>query len=95
MIGGRSCASAITIIIPRPFVDTVADRGMGWMTAPVALPFVGVQLRAASRNVFGDEGPARQHIRVVAHPQAGLAGVARDAADDGGRSLVEVPWPLR
>jgi hypothetical protein len=48
-------ASAITIIIPRPFVDAVADRGMGWMTPPVALPFVGVQPRAASRNVFINE----------------------------------------
>jgi hypothetical protein len=60
--------SAISIIIPRPFVDTMANRGMGGMTAPVALPCVGVQLRAASRQVFGDEGTARPRVRVVAHP---------------------------
>ena len=77
-------ASAITIIISRPFVDTMADRGMGWMTAPVALPFVGVQPRAASRNVFGEEGTACPPVRVVAHPEALLTRVARDDADDGG-----------
>ena len=75
---------AITIIIPRPFVYAMADGGMGWMTAPVALPFVGVQPRTASRKVFGDEGTARPRVRVVAHPQALLARVARDDADDGG-----------
>jgi hypothetical protein len=76
--------SAITSIIPRPFVYAMADGGMGWMTAPVALPFVGVQPRAASRKGFGDEGTARPRVRVVAHPQAWLARVARDEADAGG-----------
>jgi hypothetical protein len=57
---------------------------MGWMTAPVALPCVGVQPRAASPHVFGDEGTARPRVRVVAHPKALLARVARDDADDGG-----------
>ena len=52
-------ALAIPIIIARPFADTVAHRGMGWMTAAVALPFVCVQLRAVSRNVLGDERLAR------------------------------------
>ena len=54
---------AITIVIPRPFAYTMADRGMGGMTAPVALPFVGVQQHAASGNVFGDEV---RHVRVSA-----------------------------
>src|SRR3712207_112841 len=76
--------SAIAISIPRPFAYTMADRGMGWMTAPVALPFIGVQPRAASRNVVGDEATTRPRVRVVAHPQALLARVARDDADDGG-----------
>jgi hypothetical protein len=69
-------ALAITIIIPGPFAYTVANRGMRWMTAPVALPFVGVQPRAASRNGFGDEGAARPRVRVVSHPKALLARVA-------------------
>src|SRR5262249_15632241 len=73
---------AVPIIIPRPFVDTMADRGMGGMTAPVALPFVGIQLRAASRQVFGDEGTARPRVRVIARPTALLARVARDDADN-------------
>jgi hypothetical protein len=77
-------ASAIGIIIPRPFVDAVPDRGMRWMTAAVALPFVGVQPRAASWDIFGDERAARPCVRVVAHPPALLARVPRDDADDGG-----------
>ena len=77
-------ALAITISIPCPLVHAVADGGVGWMTAPVALPFVGVQPRTASRKVFGNEGTASPRVRVVAHPQALLARVARDDADDGG-----------
>ena len=48
-------ALPITIIIPRPFVDTVADRGMGGMTAPVALPFVGIEQGAAWGHVVGNK----------------------------------------
>jgi hypothetical protein len=48
-------AVAIAVIIAGPFMRTVTYRGMGWMTPLVALPFVRVQLRAASWNVFGDE----------------------------------------
>jgi hypothetical protein len=77
-------ALAITVIIPRPFVHPMVDGGMGWMTAPVTLPFVGAQPRVASGNVFSDEGTARSRIRVVTHPPALLARLARDEADDGG-----------
>ena len=49
---------AITVIIPRPFAYAMADGGMGRMTAPVALPFVGVQPRAVSWDVFIDEATA-------------------------------------
>lgn len=77
-------ASAISVIVPRPFVDTRADRRMGWMTPPVALPCIGVPPRAASRNVFGDERTARRHVRVVAHPEALLTCSAGNNADDGG-----------
>ena len=53
-------ALAITVIIARPFVYTIADCGMGWMTAPAALPFVGVQPRAAT----GMFSPMRgRHVR--------------------------------
>ena len=62
----------------------VADRGMGWMTTPVALPFVGVQPRAASRQVFAGEPMTSPPVRVVPYPKALLARVARDDADDGG-----------
>src|SRR5687768_7307928 len=77
-------ASAIAIIIPRPFVYTMADGGMSWMTAAVALPFVGVQPRAASWNIVGDERAASPCVCVVTHPKALLTRVARNNADDGG-----------
>ena len=89
-------ASAITIVIPGPFAYPMADRAMDGMATPVALPFVGVQPRAASRNGFGDEGTARPRVRVVAHPEALLTRVARNNADDG-RPVVgigAVPPPL-
>ena len=40
-------ALAIPIIIPCPFVHTVADGGMGRMAAAITLPFVRVEQRAA------------------------------------------------
>jgi hypothetical protein len=76
--------SAITIVIPGSFAYTMAARGIGWMTAPIALPCVGVQPRAPSGKVFREEATARSCIRVVAHPEALLARVARHDADDGG-----------
>jgi hypothetical protein len=55
---------------------------MNWMATPIALPLVGVQLRAARRHVFGDEATAHPCVRVVAHPQALLARLARDHTDE-------------
>jgi hypothetical protein len=69
-------ASAVPIIIPGPFVDAVADRGMGWMTTPVALPLIGIQPGAASRQVFDDELVTSSPVRMVAHPKALLARLA-------------------
>jgi hypothetical protein len=48
-------ALAITIIIPRPFVHTVANRGMGRMAATIALPFVGIKQSAA--RMMADDFP--------------------------------------
>ena len=81
------CASAIPVIIPRPGVDTMADRRMGGMTALVALPCVGVQPRAASRHGFGDERTARLPVRVGAPPEALRTRVACHHADEGGPSM--------
>ena len=76
--------SAVPIIIARPFVDAVVDRGLGWMTAPVALPLIGIQPRAASRKVFEDEPMTSPPVRVVAHPKPLLPRLTRDDTDDRG-----------
>ena len=77
-------ALAITIIIARPFVDPMANRGMGWVATAVARPFVRVQRRAVSQNGCGDERLASPPVRVVAHPKMLLARLARDDPDDRG-----------
>src|SRR5215510_4096594 len=58
------CALAIASIIASPFVDPMANRGMGWMTSSVALPLIRIQLRAVSPNVFGAECLARPPLEV-------------------------------
>ena len=77
-------AAAVPVIIPGPFVDAVADRGMSWVTPSVALSRIGIQLGAANRQVFHDALMTHPPVRVVAQPKPLLACVARDEADDGG-----------
>jgi hypothetical protein len=69
-------AVAITIVVSRPFVHTVAHSAVGHVTATRALPFIGIEPRTASRHVVGHEGMAGPRVRVVTDPQALLSGVA-------------------
>jgi hypothetical protein len=88
--------AAIPISIPCPFLDTMADRGMVRMTPPIALPLVGIELRAAGGHVLGDQGRTRTRIGMVADPEALLACVPRDQAHNG-RTVIGVgpmPSPL-
>jgi hypothetical protein len=64
---------AIVIIIPRPFVHAVTGGRMIRMAASIARLLVGVELCAASRNVFGDEAAARPRVGVITAPKAVLA----------------------
>jgi hypothetical protein len=89
-------AAAIAVIIPRPFVHTMSNRGMGWMAPPIALPRVGIELRAVNRDVLRYQGCAGTPISMIANPEALLTGVPRDDADNG-RTVVGVgptPSPL-
>jgi hypothetical protein len=76
-------ASAITLLIPRPFAHTMSNRGMGRMAAAIALPCVGIEQGAAWGHMVGKKGVAGLPVRVVTDPAALLACVTRDAADDG------------
>jgi hypothetical protein len=76
-------ALPITIIIPRPFAHTMSNRGMVRMAAAITLPLIGIEPRAADRDVLRDQPRAGARIGVVTDPPALLARVARDDADDG------------
>jgi hypothetical protein len=81
--------SAVPVIISGPFVDAVADRGMGRVTPPVALPLVGIQPCAASREVFHDELMTRPSVGAVTHPEPLLACLTRDETDNG-RTIIGI-----
>jgi hypothetical protein len=82
-------ASAIPIVIASPFMHPVADSGMGRMAATIALPFVGVEYRATNWDVRRDQVVTGAFGRMVTDPEAGLARVSGDDADDG-RPIVGV-----
>jgi hypothetical protein len=69
---------------------------MGRMTAPIALPFIGVEDRARSRDVCRDHVVTGGCGCVIADPETALARVSRDDADEG-RTIVgkgALPCPL-
>jgi hypothetical protein len=82
-------ALAITIIIPRPFVHTMSNRGMVRMAAAIARPLIGRGPRAADRDVRRDQPHTGARIGVVTDPPARRARVARDEAD-AGRPIVGI-----
>jgi hypothetical protein len=89
-------AAAIPIVIASPFMHAVADRRMGRMTATIALPFIGVEYRARSRDICRDQVITDGFGCVIADPETALARASRDDADDG-RTIVgkgSVPFPL-
>jgi hypothetical protein len=89
-------AATISIIIPRPLVRTMTDSGMRRMAPPIALPLVGIELRAGSGDVLRDQGRAGVPIGMVPNPEALLARVPRDDTDNR-RAIVGVgamPSPL-
>ena len=86
-------AAAIAIIIPRPLVHTMPDSGMRWMAPPVALPLVGIELRAVSGDVLRYQCRAGMPIGMVANPEALLARVPRDDADNGWTIVGVGPMP--
>jgi hypothetical protein len=58
-------AHAIAIVVAGPLARAVADRPMGWMTARIAVGLIGIEHRAADRNVLVDQFVARPFIRVL------------------------------
>jgi hypothetical protein len=77
------------IIIACPLPNAVTHRGMGWMAAVIALPFIRVQDRALLRDTLGDQVSACAPVRVITDPEALLTCVARDHTDDG-RTIIGI-----
>ena len=62
-------------VIPRPLVRTMADGRTGWMAPPIALPLIGMELRAACGDGLRNRGYTGAPIDMVAHPEALLTRV--------------------
>ncbi len=79
---------AITIIIPRPLVHAVAHSGMARVAATIALPFVGIERRAASGDVLRDQGRGRSVVFAWSQTHKRCSPVSREITlMMGGRSL--------
>src|SRR5262245_32304665 len=74
-------AATIAVIITRPLVHLVTHGGMGQMTPPIALPLIGIEPRAARRDVVRNQRRAGAPSGMVAHPEALLTRVPRDDAN--------------
>jgi hypothetical protein len=85
---------AISIIIARPLMHTVADRGMARMTSPIALPLISIEPRATSREILRDQGRAGARVRMGADPPALLPRRARNHTDDRGPVIGVSPMPF-
>ena len=85
---------AISIIIPRPLVHAVADSRVVGMALAIALPLIGVEPRAAHREVLRDQRRAGARIGMLADPQALLPRLARDQTDDRGTIIGVGPVPF-
>ena len=90
-----SCTSASAMLIPRPLLHAMADRGLSWLTPPVAVPLLGVEPRAGRRDVLREQGRAGVGISLVTDPPTLFPRLARHHPEDGGRSVAEVPCPCR
>ena len=69
-------ANAVFIVRARPLTLAVTDRPMSGMTAGIAAILIGIEHRAADRNVLIDQFVARPLIGVVTDPEAMLAALA-------------------
>jgi hypothetical protein len=86
--------SAISIIIPRPRVYAMANGGMARMAPAIALPRIGIEPRAAPRDMLRDQGGAGAHVGMVADPHALLPRLAREQPADGRTIMGLGPVPL-
>ena len=87
-------ASAVPLVLTRPFGDAVAPRGLGWGAAVRARPCIGVQDRALHRDLLGEPGRTRTPVRMVAAPQPWRPRLAREHTADGGTLMGRGSRPL-
>ena len=80
---------AIPISIPCPLPHAMACSGLGRMAAPIALPLVGIEHRAASWDICRNQFSAGARVRMVADRKPVLARVPRHDTDDG-RAIIGI-----
>jgi hypothetical protein len=104
-IGAKRCAGplagvavhltwAISLIIPRPLVHAVADRRVVGMAPALALPLIGVEPRAAHRDVLRGQRRAGARLGRLAAPHALLPRLAREQTDERGTLMGVGPVPV-
>src|SRR5262249_28323340 len=79
----------IAIVIPRPLVRAVAYRSMRRMAAGIGVGLVGIEHRAADRDVLINQLVAGALIRVLTDPKSVFAALARHQVNDR-RTIVSV-----
>src|SRR5262245_11306953 len=73
----------IAIVIPCPFVRSVAYGSMRRMAAGIGVGLVGIEHRAADRDVLVDQRMAGLLIGVLADPKAMFTALPRHQVNDG------------
>ena len=68
--------NTVSIVIARPLMRTVADHPMLRMTPRIAVRLIGVQHRAAKRDILVNQVVAGPLIGVVTDPETMLAALA-------------------
>jgi hypothetical protein len=75
-------ANAVTVVVTRPLMHSMADRAVVRVQAGIVGSFIREQERAARRNAGADNASTASLVRVLNNPIADLAGLPTDDRDN-------------
>ncbi len=81
-------ADAVSVVVTRPFMDSMADCAVVRVQAGIVGRFIREQERAARRNAGADDASSADLVRVLDDPVANLAAVPTDDRDNGRAVIV-------